>query len=99
MTQNFEELINFIAFELEDPNLSAHILSTPKTATYCSAKSVEEFLKLIGDFLHDQNVTDLQQSADLTLLADESTDEADQSQLFVFARYVDVSSNLLLRSF
>ena len=28
--QNFEELINFIAFELEDPNLSAHILSAPK---------------------------------------------------------------------
>ena len=100
--QNFEELkklINFIAFELEDLDLSAHILSAPKNAPYCTTNSVEEFLKLIGEFLHDQNVTDLQLSGDFTLLADESTDEADRSQAFVFARYVDVSSTLLVEKF
>ena len=63
--------------ELEDPDLSAHILFAPKNATYCTANSAEEFLKLIGDFLHDQNITDLQLSGDVTLLADESMDEAD----------------------
>ena len=102
MKQNFEELkklINFIAFELEDLDLSAHILSAPKNAPYCTTNSVEEFLKLIGEFLHDQNVTDLQLSGDFTLLADESTDEADRSQAFVFARYVDVSSTLLVEKF
>ena len=77
MKQNFEKLISFITFELEDPDLSAHILSAPKNATYCTANSVEEFLKLIGDFLHDQNVTDFQVSGDFTLLADENTDDAD----------------------
>ena len=99
MKQNFEELINFIAFELEDPNLSAHILSAPKNGTYCMANSFEEFLKLIDDFLYDQNVTDLQLSGDFTLLADESMDEPDQSQLSFFARYVDVSSNLPVEKF
>ena len=99
MKQNFEELINFIAFELEDPDLSAHILSAPKNATYCTANSVEGFVKLIGDFLHDQNVTNLQFSGDFTLLADENTDEADQSQLSVFARYVNVSSLLQFEKF
>ena len=77
MKHNFEELIKFIAFELEDPDLSAHILSAPKNATYCMANSVVEFLKLIGDFLHDQNITNLQLSGDFTLLADKSMDEAD----------------------
>ena len=54
---------------------------------------------MIGDFLHDQNVTDLQLSGDFTLLGDESTDEADRSQLYVFARYVDVCSNLRVEKF
>ena len=75
--QNFEKLIKFTAFELEDPDFSAHILSVPKNATYCKANSVEEFLKLIGDFLHDQNIINLQLSGDFTLLADKSMDEAD----------------------
>ena len=77
MKQNFEELINFIAFELQDPDLSAYILSAPKNATYCTANSVEKFPKLIGDFLHNQNITDLQLSGDFTLLADKNLDEAD----------------------
>ena len=99
MKQIFEKLINFIAFEQEDPDLSAHILSATKNATYCTANSVEEFFKLIGDFLHDQNITDLQLSGDSTLLADESTGEGDRSQLSVFPRYVDVSSNLPVEKF
>ena len=51
--QNFEELINFIDFELEDLDLSAHILFASKNITYCMANSVAQFLKLNGDFLHD----------------------------------------------
>ena len=73
MKQNFEELINFIAFELQDPDLSAYILSAPKNATHCTANSVEKFPKLIGD----QNVTNLQLSGDFTLLAGKNSDEAD----------------------
>ena len=73
MKQNFEELINFIDFEIEDLNLSAHILSASKSTSYWIANSVAQFLKLIGDFLHDQIVTGLQLSGDFTLLADEST--------------------------
>ena len=56
MKQKFEKQINFIAFELQDSHLSAHILFAPKNATYCMANSVEEFPKLIGDFLHNHNV-------------------------------------------
>ena len=46
--------------------------------------SVEEFLKMIGDHLASILLRDLNTSIHFAILADESTDDGDQSQLAIF---------------
>ena len=48
-------------------------------------------MKAVGDFLSDQIITDLIAAGDFTILADESTDEADRSQMSIFVCFVDAS--------
>ena len=57
-----------------------HINNAPKNSTYISSFS-EQFLKAVGDFLSDQIITDLIAAGDFTILADESTDDADCSEM------------------
>ena len=56
-------------------------------------------MKAVGDFLSDQIITDLIAAGDFTILADESTDEADYSQMSVFVRFVDAFDNKAVERF
>ena len=49
----------------------------PINSIYISTFSAEQFLKAVGDFLSDQIITDLIAASDFTILADETTGEAD----------------------
>ena len=49
----------------------------PINSIYISNFSAEQFLKAVGDFLSDQIITDLIAASDFTILADETTGEAD----------------------
>ena len=53
--QSFEKFAKFIALELAEKLFSIHLSNTPKNATYCTANSVEEYLKVLGEFL-DENL-------------------------------------------
>ena len=87
---NFEETIEYLA-NLRVDDIFQHINNAPKNSTYISTFSAEKFLKAVGDFLSDQIITDLIAAGDFTILADESTDEADRSQMSIFVRFVDAS--------
>ena len=87
---NFEETIEYLA-DLGVDVIFQHINNAPKNSTYISTFSAEQFLKAVGDFLSDQIITDLIAAGDFTILADESTDEADRSQMSIFVRFVDAS--------
>ena len=75
------------------------INNAPTNCTYISTFSAEQFLKAVGDFLSDQIITDLIAAGDFTILADESTDEADYSQMSVFVRFVDAFDNKAVERF
>ena len=53
--QSFEKFAKFFALELAEKLFSIHLSNTPKNATYCTANSVEEYLKVLGEFL-DENL-------------------------------------------
>ena len=67
--------------------------NAPGNSTYTSTSSAEQFLKAIGDYLNERIINDILASGDFTILADESTDEGDRSQMSVFARFVDACEN------
>ena len=77
--QNFEKFVKFIAFQLEEKLFASHLSNAPKNPNYCTANSVEEYLKVIGDFLNEKLIDDLLATGDVTVLADESTDDANRS--------------------
>ena len=77
VTNNFEETIAYLA-NLWVDDIFQDINNAPKNSTYISTFSAEKFLKVVGDFLSDQIITDLIAAGDFTILADESTDEADR---------------------
>ena len=89
---NFEEVLKFIA-DIGDEDICLHLNNAPGNSTYTSTSSAEQFLKTIGDYLNERIITDILASGDFTILADESTDEGDRSQMSVFARFVEVSEN------
>ena len=50
-------------------------------------------MKAVGDFLSDQIITDLIAVSDFMILADESTDGADRSQMSIFVHFVNAFDN------
>ena len=94
--QNFEKFVKFIAFQLEE---KSHLLNAPKNANYCTTNSVEECLKVIGDFLNEKLIDDLLATGDVTVLADESTDDDNRSQMALFVHYINSSTNLPVEHF
>ena len=96
---NFEKFEKFIAFQLEEKLFASHLSNAPKNANYCTANSVEEYVKVIRDFLNEKLIDDLVATGDVTVLADESTDDANRSQMALFVRYIDASTNLPVEHF
>ena len=96
--QNFADLIDFLK-DIGDPDIVYHLNNAPKNAKYTSTTIVEQIIKIISDDLEDKTLVDLAASVEFTLLADESTDEADRSQLAIFARYIDPSTYAPIESY
>ena len=95
---NFEDMINFLSnIGVEDIKL--HIENAPHNAIYTSTKSVEQFLKAIGDYLNEKLVTDVLAAGEFSVLADESKDEGDRSLMAAFIRFVNVTSHKLQETF
>ena len=84
---NFEDMINFLS-DIGDEAIKLHIENAPQNAIYTSTTSAEQFLKATGDYLNEQLVTDVLAAGEFFVLADESTDEGDRSQMAVFIRFV-----------
>ena len=56
--------------------------------------AVEELLRVLCYFFDDELITDLKLTCDFTILADESTDQADRAQLAICVRYIDITTHL-----
>ena len=95
---NFEDMINFLS-DIGVEDIKLHIENTPQNAIYTSTTSAEQFLKAIGDYLNEQLVTDVLAAREFSVLADESTDEGDCSQMAVFIRFVNLTSHKVQERF
>ena len=89
---NFEDLIMFIK-DMGDQDLVYHFNQAAKNATYISHFTIDEFLKIISDYLEQKLMIDLSLSSDFALLSDESCDEANRAQFSIFVRYIDTATN------
>ena len=87
---NFEDVIKYFN-DLGDEDIGHHLRNAPKNAM--SSVAVEEFLKLIGDHLTSVLLQDINSSVDFKILADESTDDGDRSQLAIFVRIIGNDNN------
>ena len=98
MKNNSEETIKYLA-NLGVDDIFQHINNAPKNSTYISTFSAEQFLKTVGDFLRDQIISDLIAAVDFMILADESTDKADRSQMSIFLVLLTLLTISLLKDF
>ena len=94
----FEDVITFIR-DFGDEDLKKHFTESGKNATYVSNFTVDEFITIISDHIEKKTLRDLLVSSDFSLLADESTDEAGRSQLAIFVRFIDPTTNLPTEQF
>ena len=95
---NFEDMINFLS-DIGVEDIKLHIENTPQNTIYTSTTSAEQFLKAIGDYLNEQLVTDVLAAGEFSVLADESPEEGDRSQMAVFIRFVNVTSHKVQERF
>lgn len=85
---NFEEVVRFVA-SLGVEDLQDHLENCPSFATYVSSTTVSELINILGEHIERKLLRSLRRSQFYTLLADESTDEANHEQLSVYAKFVD----------
>lgn len=84
---NFADFVKFVA-ELGVEDLAVHLENAPAKATYLSGTIVSEFIDIIGEYIERKLLDNLLNCNFYTLLADESTDEANREQLSLFAKFI-----------
>ena len=89
-TYNYEDFVRFVSFDLGDAVLKEYMTyaESHKNATYLSANTVVQFVKVISDWMKEETLEELKQCQDFTLLLDESTDETNRSELCLQVRIV-----------
>ena len=94
VTENFEAFVRFVA-DLGVEDLAWHLESPPsddtsqsEKVTYLSSKSVGQMIENFGDVLERHCLASLGNNK-FALLADESTDKANRSQLAIYCRWND----------
>ena len=97
--QSLEKFVKCIALELAKKLFSMHLPNTPKNATYCTANSFEEYLKVLGEFLDENVIKDILATSDVAVLADKITDDANRSLMALFVRYMDAGANFPVEKF
>ncbi|XP_061179464.1 uncharacterized protein LOC133188092 [Saccostrea echinata] len=85
VSENTEKLVRFVA-SMGDSDLKPHCDSSSKKTSYLSSHSVTQMVQCISDF-HERELLSEMRDKEFSLLADESTDIANRSQLCVMARY------------
>ena len=81
-TYNYEDFVRFFAVLKEYMTYA----ESYKNATYLSANTVVQFVKVISDWMKEETLEELKQCQDFTLLLDESIDESNRSKLCLQVR-------------
>lgn len=90
-TENFSELVKFIAYEMESQDLKLYLDTCNHDNTYLSPTSIDQFLEIISNKLEEEVLTSLRQVNEngeqnvFAFMADESVDESNKEQLSCLA--------------
>ena len=89
-TYNYEDFVRFVSFDLGDAVLKEYMTyaESHKNATYLSANTVVQFVKVISGWMKEETLEELKQYQDFTLFLDKSTDESNRSELCLQVRIV-----------
>ena len=89
-TTSYEYLVRFIVNDLGDSVLKEYLTLTDshKNATYITANRVKQFIKIISEWMKKNTVNELKTCNEFTLLLEESTDEANRSELSLIVRMI-----------
>lgn len=84
LSDNFSDFVTFVS-HLGVDDILCHIETASQTATYLSLTSVTELITILSERIERHLLLSLRNAEAVTLLADESCDEAGREQ---FALYV-----------
>ena len=89
-TTSYEDFVRFIGNDLGDSVLKEYrtLADSYKNATYITANTVKQFIKIIGEWMNKNTFNESKTCNEFTLLLDESTDEANGSELSLIARMI-----------
>ena len=89
-TTSYEDLVRFIGNDLGDSVLKEYLTLTDshKNATYITANRVKQFIKIISEWMKKNTVNELKTCNEFTLLLEESTDEANHSELLLIVHMI-----------
>ena len=85
-TTTYQDFVRFVGGDLGEVVLKQ--TEQHKNATYLSRPTVSEFVKITGQYIKEITIDFMKLQSDFTLLLDESTDCANQSQLALIARVI-----------
>ena len=90
--ENESVTADFVEFlkDVGDKEIVNFLNRARKNATHKSKFTVEDYICYISDYLEGKLIDDITLTEDFSLLADESTNEADRSELLIFVHYVDL---------
>ncbi|XP_068704634.1 52 kDa repressor of the inhibitor of the protein kinase-like [Montipora foliosa] len=90
---NFQALLNF-RVEAGDKVLANHFANGPRNATYRSKTIQNEIIEVLGTYIQDKIVAEINEAGAFSLLADEASDSSNKEQLPLVLRFVDKERNV-----
>ena len=90
---NFQALLNF-RVEAGDKVLANHFTNDPRNVTYCSKTIQNEIIEVLGTYIQDKIVIEINEAGAFSLLADEASDSNNKEQLPLVLRFVDKERNV-----
>ena len=90
---NFQALLNF-RVEAGDKVLANHFASGPRNTIYCSKTIQNEIIEVLGTYIQDKIVAEINEAGAFSLLADEASDSSNKEQLPLILRFVDKERNV-----
>ena len=90
---NFQAPLNF-RVEAGNKVLANHFTNGLRNAAYCSKMIQNEIIKVLGTYIQDKIIAEINEAGAFSLLADEASDSSNKEQLPLFLRFVNKERNV-----
>ena len=99
LTDNYGDLITFIAQKLEEPITKQHLETCPKNATYMSNTAAESMVDAINFYFESRSLAEINESNFITLYADEAENSSDKECFVMFVTYYSSKAQKVVTNF